>query len=72
MVEGVIGILKAHLGALGSGELKKRTAACRPHAGRTLIADVIVMLKLRHHAVSQHIQDFLAVFFMFFFQYKMR
>ena len=32
---------------------------------------VIVMLKLRHHVTSQHIQDFLDVFFIFF-QYKMR
>ena len=44
----------------------------QPHAGRTLIGDVIVMLKWRHHAThnyyvaSQRIQDFLEAFFTFF------
>ena len=44
---------------------KKRTAARRPHAGRTSIRDVIVMLQLRHHVAFQRIQTFLEVFFMF-------
>ena len=35
----------------------------------TLICDVIVMLKLCHHIVSQRIQDFLVLMF---FQFKMR
>ena len=38
--------------------------------GCTLICDVTVMLKLCHHVPSQHIEEFLEVFFMFF-QYKM-
>ena len=38
------------------------------HVGRTMICDVIVMLKLCHHVASHH---FVEVFFMFF-QYKMR
>ena len=41
----------------------------QPHISRKPICDVIVMLKLRHYVASQHIQDFLEVFFMFF-QYK--
>ena len=53
------------------GKDKKLLAACRPHAGRTSIRDIIVMLKWRHHAAFQHIQDVLEVFFTFF-QYKMR
>ena len=36
------------------------------HADRTSIRYVIVMLKLLHPVASQHIQDFLEVFFMFF------
>ena len=44
-------------------KIKTRTAARRPHAGRTSIRDVIIMLKLRHHVASQHIQDFLEVCF---------
>ena len=51
---------------------KKRTAARQSHAGRTSIRDAIVILKLRHHVAPQRIQDILGVFFMFFFQYKMR
>ena len=43
----------------------------QPRAARTSIRDVIVLLKLRHHVASQHNQDFLDVFFMFF-QHKMR
>ena len=50
---------------------KKETAARRPHAGRTSIRDVIVMLKLCHHVASQRIQDFLEVCFVFF-QNEMR
>ena len=46
-------------------KIKKRTAARRPHAGRTSIRDVIVMLKLRHHVASRRIQDFLEAFFIF-------
>ena len=42
----------------------------QPHLGHWSICDVIVMLKLNHHVVSQHIQDFLEVFLMFS-QYKM-
>ena len=38
----------------------------QPHAGRTSIPDVIVMLKWLHHVASQHIQDFLEGFFEFF------
>ena len=47
------------------GKDKKRTAARRQHASRTLIRDVVVVL--RHHVPSQRIRDFLEVFFMFFF-----
>ena len=61
----------AHTPVPARGKDKKRTAAHLPHAGRTSIRDVIVMLKLRHHVASQRIQDFLDVFFTFF-QYKMR
>ena len=43
----------------------------QPHADRTSIRDVIVMLKWRHHVAFQRIQDFLEVFFTFF-QYKKR
>ena len=38
----------------------------QPHASRTSIGDVIVMLKWRHHVASKRIQDLLEVFFMFF------
>ena len=48
----------------------KNTASRRPHAVRTLICDIIVLLKLRHHVASRRIQDFLEAFFMFFL-YKM-
>ena len=50
---------------------KNQTAARRLHAGRASIRNVIVMLKLRHHVVSQRIQDFLVIFFVFL-QHKMR
>ena len=41
----------------------------QPHPGRMWLRVVIILLKLRHHVTTQHIQDFLEVFFMFF-QYK--
>ena len=44
----------------------------QPHAGRTSIRDVIVMLKWRHHVASQRIQDYLEVFIMFFSNIKIR
>ena len=37
----------------------------KPHVGRTLIPDVILMLKFRHNVASQRIQIFLKSFFMF-------
>ena len=36
------------------------------------LRDVIAMLKWRNHVASQRIHDFLKVFFMFFFQFKIR
>ena len=51
---------------------KKRTIARRPHAGRTSILDIIVMLKWRHHVTSQRFQDYLEALFFVFFDYKMR
>ena len=41
------------------GKLKNE----QPHVGRTLIRDVIVMLKSCHHVASQRILDLLEVFF---------
>ena len=52
-------------------DIRKRTAILWPHAVCTSIHDTIAMLKLRHHAASQLIQDFLEDFFMFS-KYKMR
>ena len=57
--------LTFHIPVPACGKDKKQTSACRPHAGRTSISDVIVMLTLRHHVTSQRIQDFPEVFFMF-------
>ena len=62
----------SHIPVPANGKDKKRTAACRLHAGHTSIRVVIVMLKWRHLVKSQCIQDFLEAFFMFFFQHKMR
>ena len=64
-------LILSHIPVPARREDKKRTAARRPHAGRTSIRYVIVMLKLRHHVASQRIQDFLEVFGMVF-QYQMR
>ena len=47
------------------GKIKKRTIACRQHAGLTSIRDVSVMLKLCHFVASPRIQDFLEAFFVF-------
>ena len=41
---------------------KKRTATRRPYAGRTLVFDIIVMLKWRNHVASQRVEDFLEVY----------
>ena len=41
------------------GKDKKQIPARRPHASRTSIREVIVMLKLRHHVTPQRTQDFL-------------
>ena len=65
------GFYLSHIPVPARGKDKKRTTARQLHAGHTSICDVIVMLKLCHHVVSQHILYFLEVFFMFF-QYKMR
>ena len=64
-------IILSHIPVPARVKDKKRTAARRPHAGRTSIRDVIVMLKLRHHVAYQRIQHFLEVFCMVF-QYQMR
>ena len=59
--------VRSHILVPARGKDKKQTTARRPHAKRTSIHDVIVMLKIRHHVASQRIQDFLEIFFMFFF-----
>ena len=63
------GFYLSHTTVPALGKDKKRIAARRLHAGRTSIRDVIVMLKWRHHVPFQRIQDFLEVFFTFFFKY---
>ena len=60
------GFYLSHIPIPARGKDKKWTAARRLQAGRTLIHDVIVMLKLLHHVPFQGIQDFLEVFFLFF------
>ena len=54
------------------GKIKKTNSRTFTAADRTSIRDVITILKsVRHHVASRRIRDFLEVFFMFFFQYKM-
>ena len=45
---------KTHIPVPAGGKDKIRTAARRPHAGRTSIRDVIVMLKIRHHVATNN------------------
>ena len=56
-------IILSHIPVPASGKHKKE----QPHAGRTSILDIIVMLKCCHHTASQQIQDFLEDFSMLFF-----
>ena len=55
----------SHIPVPARGKDKKQNAARLPHAGRTSIRDVIVMLRLRHNVACLRIQDFLEVVLMF-------
>ena len=55
----------SHTPVPARGKDKKQNADRWPHAGRTSIRDVIVMLRLRHHVACLRIRDFLEVFLMF-------
>ena len=60
--------LLSHIPVPALGEDKNE----QPHVGRTLAERRSVTSLQCYHIASQRIQDFLEIFFMFFFQFKMR